>query len=106
MIRRKLVIFALLAFGAIVLGASPLSAKHGQVCGGIAGTQCKGKLWCDPDPGTCTVSDATGKCVKVPKVCPRIYKPVCGCDNKTYGNDCERIIAKVGKKADGKCKEY
>jgi hypothetical protein len=45
----------------------------------------------------------------VPVVCPfakkgaAIVAPVCGCNNKTYGNDCLRQHAKVSKSHDGKC---
>jgi len=37
-----------------------------------------------------------GFCVPKPVNCPTIKKPVCGCDNKTYANDCVRIKAGVG----------
>jgi hypothetical protein len=106
MIHKFLVILSLIAFGAMATAALARTAKEGQVCGGIAGIACKNGLWCDPDPGSCKTADATGKCVRVSKICTRIYRPVCGCDNKTYPNDCVRRAAKVAKKSNGKCKKY
>jgi hypothetical protein len=41
--------------------------------------------------------------VKVPTVCPHVVRPVCGCDNKTYSNDCERVVAQAQKAHQGKC---
>ena len=37
------------------------------------------------------------------KACAKIYKPVCGCNGKTYGNACEAEKAGVIRWKEGKC---
>jgi len=78
------------------------AAAEGQACGGFTGTICDKGLWCDPMPGLCGMQ-LVGRCVEEPFACPHIALPVCGCNGKTYGNDCKRQRAKVQKSHDGPC---
>jgi hypothetical protein len=73
-----------------------------KMCGTIAGIPCPTGQVCDYNQG-CNVSDAAGVCVTVPDVCPAVLDPVCGCNDVTYTNDCERLKAQVVKSNDGPC---
>ena len=96
--------FAALALLFLVpTAASAAGAGPGQTCGGFAGIKCNRGLFCQKPPGTCFFADMSGTCERVPRFCPHVVMPVCGCDNKTYNNDCERQRAGVSKNHDGKC---
>jgi Kazal-type serine protease inhibitor domain len=57
-----------------------------------------------PCDRSAVLSDA-GKCVRKEANCPGVENEVCGCDNKTYASDCERIKAGQLKRHDQKCKK-
>jgi hypothetical protein len=77
--------------------APPPSA--GESC--TANGQCKGKQYCAKAVGDCK---GKGQCTTRPDVCTEEYKPVCGCNHKTYSNACFAAAAGVNVASEGACK--
>jgi hypothetical protein len=90
--------------GVSVVALGECAKEPATACAGITGLKCATGQYCSfPVSAQCGAADQTGVCKEVPEFCTEIYQPVCGCDDKTYGNRCMAARAGVSVATDGAC---
>jgi len=98
---------AALTFALAIALSNSAGATPGAKCGGFFGPWCGPNEFCQRPTGACFFADIGGRCVHKPEICILrrgvFYIPVCGCNDVTYRNNCERLKAGVSMKHVGKC---
>lgn len=80
------------------------STDPGKTCGGITGASCGRGQYCDyAIDAQCGAADQMGTCKTIPEACTMEYAPVCGCDDRTYGNACAAHMSGVSVAHEGQC---
>lgn len=80
-----------------------------SIDGGYTSIGCDEEEYCHISYGKCSFDDnepLNGICQEVIHRCTREYKPVCGCDRRTYANKCVALSKGVSVKHNRPCMQY
>lgn len=79
---------------------------EGRACGSRGMAPCGEGEFCHFElEAQCGATDRPGVCVTIPTVCTREYRPVCGCDGRSYGNPCSALAGGTSVAREGSCAE-
>lgn len=90
--------------GALLWATSGTASAGASRCGGQPYRPCLPiGQYCGTTPATCHLRGAVGVCKTRPQFCIQLYRPVCGCNGKTYGNACEAAAHGQTVASQGEC---